>query len=51
VGTVFIALSDKNGTKVRKLNLWGTRDRIRHSSCLNALDMIRRHELGMEDED
>ncbi|MBN1624725.1 MAG: competence/damage-inducible protein A [Clostridia bacterium] len=51
VGTVFIALSDRNETKVRKLNLWGTRDRIRHSSCLNALDMIRRHELGMEDED
>ncbi len=51
VGTVFIAISDKNETKVRKLNLWGSRDRIRHSSCLNALDMIRRHELGMEDAD
>ena len=50
-GTVFIALADRNGTKVRKLNLWGTRERIRHSSCLYALDMIRRHELGTEDED
>ncbi|HRX42014.1 MAG TPA: hypothetical protein P5315_04495 [Clostridia bacterium] len=46
-----MAISDANTTKVRKLKLWGGRDRIRHSSCLYALDMIRRHELGMEVED
>lgn len=43
VGLVYIALTDKNGTNVRKLNLWGSREKIRHSACLNALDMIRRN--------
>lgn len=42
VGLVYIALACKDGTEVKKLNLWGSRDRIRHSTCLNALDMIRR---------
>ncbi|HPJ21635.1 MAG TPA: competence/damage-inducible protein A [Clostridia bacterium] len=51
VGTVFIAISDAYGTKTKQLKLWGGRDRIRYSSCLHALDMIRRHELGMEVED
>lgn len=48
VGLVYIGLSDDEGTTVRKLNLWGSRDRIRYSACLNALDMIRRHELNPE---
>lgn len=43
VGLVYIALVDKNGAKVKKLNLWGSREKIRHSACLNALDMIRRN--------
>lgn len=43
VGLVYIALTDKNGTEIRKLNLWGSREKIRHSACLNALDMIRRN--------
>ncbi|MCD6321998.1 MAG: competence/damage-inducible protein A [Clostridiales bacterium] len=43
VGLVYVALSDKDGTVVKKLNLWGDRDRIRHSTCLNALDMIRKN--------
>lgn len=43
VGLVYVALADKEGTVVKKLNLWGDRDRIRHSTCLNALDMIRKN--------
>jgi nicotinamide-nucleotide amidase len=45
VGTVYVALADENGTTYKKLNLWGARDKIRHSTCLNALDMIRRNLL------
>jgi len=43
VGLVYVALADNEGTVVKKLNLWGDRDRIRHSTCLNALDMIRKN--------
>ncbi len=42
VGLVYIALACKDSTEVKKLNLWGSRDRIRHSTCLNALDMVRK---------
>ena len=49
VGTVYVALADKSGTVYKKLNLWGDRDRIRHSTCLNALDMIRRNLLRMKE--
>ncbi|MDX1359004.1 MAG: competence/damage-inducible protein A [Clostridia bacterium] len=48
VGTVYVALADESGTSYKKLNLWGARDRIRHSTCLNALDMIRRNLLKRE---
>lgn len=43
VGLVYVALADKDETIVKKLSLWGDRDRIRHSTCLNALDMIRKN--------
>jgi len=49
VGLVYVALAHKDGIIVRKLNLWGSRSRIRNVTCLNALDMIRRHLLGMKD--
>lgn len=42
VGTVFIALSCADGTVVKRLNLFGDRDRIRHSAMLHALDLLRR---------
>lgn len=40
VGLVYIAIGYKGKYSVRKLNLWGDRDRIRHLSCLNAFDLI-----------
>ena len=42
VGTVFIALASADGTVVKRLNLFGDRDRIRHAAMLNALDLLRR---------
>ena len=42
VGTVFVALACADGTIVKRLNLNGNRDRIRHSAMLNALDLLRR---------
>lgn len=43
VGTVFVALAGPDGTIVKRLNLFGDRDRIRHSAMLNALDLLRRN--------
>ncbi len=43
VGTVYVALADKNGVEVRKLELWGGRNRIRNVTCLYAFDMLRRY--------
>jgi len=40
VGLVYISLGYKEKINVRKLNLWGSRDRIRHVTCLNAFDFI-----------
>jgi nicotinamide-nucleotide amidase len=47
VGLVYIALAHENGVIVKKLNLWGSRSRIRHVTCLNAFDMIRRHLMDL----
>ena len=46
VGTVYIALADKNGSKAQKLELWGERERIRNVACLHTFDMIRRYLTG-----
>lgn len=43
VGLVYIALSHKNGVTVKRLDLWGTRTRIRNVTCLHVFDMLRRH--------
>ncbi len=43
VGTVFVALACAEGTLVKRLNLFGDRDRIRHSAMLHALDLLRRN--------
>ena len=42
-GTVFIAFASAEGTIVKRLNLFGDRDRIRHTATLNALDLLRRN--------
>lgn len=42
VGTVFVALASADGTEVKRLNLFGDRDRIRHTAMLHALDLLRR---------
>ncbi|MEG1547720.1 MAG: competence/damage-inducible protein A [Clostridia bacterium] len=41
VGLVYIALADADGVYTKQLKLSGSRERIRYSTCLNALDMIR----------
>lgn len=43
VGTVYIALAYKNGVNAQKLELWGSRNRIRNVTCLHVFDMLRRH--------
>ena len=42
VGLVYIALADAEGVMVKKLELSGSRERIRYSTCLNVMDMLRR---------
>ncbi len=42
VGTVFVALASADGTVVKRLTLFGDRDRIRHTATLHALDLLRR---------
>lgn len=43
VGLVYIALSHKDGVIVKRLDLWGSRTRIRNVTCLYAFDMLRRY--------
>lgn len=47
VGLVYVALATKERTYVRRLQLGGNRDRIRHTAALNALDMLRRELNGL----
>ena len=42
VGLVYVAVADAKGVRVEKLQLTGSRDRIRNLAALRALDMIRR---------
>ena len=42
VGLVYVACADRNGVRVERLQLGGSRERIRSLSALRALDMIRR---------
>ncbi|MBQ7886030.1 MAG: competence/damage-inducible protein A [Clostridia bacterium] len=42
VGLVYVAVADQRGTRVERLQLSGSRERIRSLSALRALDMIRR---------
>lgn len=43
VGTVYIALAHANGVEARRLDLWGSRSRIRNVAALHVFDMLRRH--------
>ncbi len=45
VGLVYTALAHEGGTEVKKLDLWGSRSRIRNVTCLHVFDMLRRHLL------
>lgn len=42
VGLVYVALADRHGVIVERLQLTGNRERIRSLAALRALDMIRR---------
>ena len=46
VGLVYTALSDRNGTDVKRLDLWGNRNRIRYTACLHVFDILRRYLLA-----
>ena len=46
VGLVYVACADKRGVRVERLQLRGSRERIRNLSALRALDMIRRAALN-----
>jgi len=46
VGLVFIAVASKNNTIIRKLQLSGSRERIRNAAALQALDTLRRYFFG-----
>lgn len=43
VGLVFISLACEDGVEVKKLELWGSRNRIRNVAALHVYDMLRRH--------
>jgi len=47
VGTVHVALAAANGARERSLMLTGDRERIRWQASQSALDMVRRHFLGV----
>ena len=40
VGLVYIALADKDGVEVRKLNLSGSRDEVREQTCEEVFKLI-----------
>lgn len=48
VGLVFIGIADAAGTFSKELHLQGDRERIRHLSCLHALDALRRRITGIQ---
>ena len=45
VGLVYVACADRFGVVVERLNLRGSRERIRSTAALRALDMVRRSAL------
>ena len=49
VGLVYVGCADRYGVRVEKLQLTGSRERIRNLSALRALDMIRRAAIAHTD--
>ena len=49
VGLVYVGCADRNGVRVEKLQLTGSRERVRNLSALRALDMIRRAAIAHTD--
>lgn len=47
VGLVYVGVSSKNGTEVKRLTLKGNREKVRYQACINALDMARRAVLRL----
>ncbi len=48
VGLIYAALSHKNGTEAKRLDLWGNRGRIRNIACLYVLDMLRIYLISLD---
>jgi nicotinamide-nucleotide amidase len=48
VGLVYIAISEDGGTRVRRTRFPGDRERVRQQACQLALELLRRHLLGLE---
>ncbi len=48
VGLIYLALAHKDGIITKKLELWGSRTRIRNVTCLNAFEMLRRYLMKSE---
>ncbi len=48
VGLVYIALAAEGGTRARRLQFFGDRDRVKTWSAVVALNLIRLHVLGLE---
>ena len=46
VGLVYVGCADAHGVRVERLQLTGSRERIRNLAALRALDMIRRAAMG-----
>ena len=47
VGTVCFGLASAQGVVTRRYQLWGTRDWVKLLASQVALDLVRRHALGM----
>ena len=49
IGLVYVGCADRYGVRVEKLQLTGSRERVRNLSALRALDMIRRAAIAHTD--
>jgi len=47
VGTVFIALAQRDSCAVRQYQFPGDRDRVRSITCFTALNLLRKHLLAL----
>jgi nicotinamide-nucleotide amidase len=47
VGTVFIALADRDSCAVRQYQFPGDRDQVRSLTCFAALNLLRKHLLAL----